>query len=763
MKRLIALILNFNILVGFSTLDKARSYAEHHSEYPPIGNKNVVLNPDYTLWYQAHAPTLIGRMLSFFKRNEDWSIAQFKRLLVTQLKKREDEGFVHPHVLVSKPAPGFEYSIIGPLFGSFHSLVRILGEFEKQGLITQTFKITRQNVYLIFDGNVIDGSPYILETLSLVLSLMQANPHTVIYIAGQHEHAEYWQSYGLKTELNVRIADFSFDRYVSRFFETLPRSLLLIDPVQEGIIRIGSLPNDLDGLNEASCSDTIKKTAVGSTKVCLLEKAQGELPVESVITGENRLISYASHPGLVQLPSESGVISWSLFSAPNRMYRDYFNFFYDAFAILKIGSSFAQSTLELYHQDVREQAGFKKAAGYAVLSGKAIKPAVQDVSSAFLACEKDVKACAGKKTLVPQEQKLSQKEPLVIGCTLDLSKGASGQGKQVKIGISMCINNQNEKGGIDGRRIDIVFMDDEYSPEKARQNVEEFIKKYKSTLFLCNLGSPTLQAYLDLVRKNDIFIFFPVTGAPLFRKPDLPGVVHWTASYENEAKGLTSYMIDSYGVKDFAFLYQNDSYGMGALEGARKLLAQAKLPKALEVPYERNTTSFKSAIEKIKASPARAIGFFSTAIAATEFIRQAGVEFFIGKKLFALSDLAEETFKSFVHQKGLDMVIAQFSPNPDTSNLEIIKAYRDALRADGRTKVDVFMLGGFISASLMINILNKTPQNFSHTQILQVIEGMKNYHYKGFNLTFNPETRELAHILWLDTGLPEWIEQKTGG
>ncbi len=108
----------------------------------------------------------------------------------------------------------------------------------------------------------------------------------------------------------------------------------------------------------------------------------------------------------------------------------------------------------------------------------------------------------------------------------------------MKIGISMCINNQNEKGGIDGRRIDVVFMDNEYSPEKARQNVEEFIKKYKSTLFLCNLGSPTLQAYLDLVRKNAIFIFFPVTGAPLFRKPDLPGACIGRHHMKTRPRGL---------------------------------------------------------------------------------------------------------------------------------------------------------------------------------------------------------------------------------
>ena len=350
---------------------------------------------------------------------------------------------------------------------------------------------------------------------------------------------------------------------------------------------------------------------------------------------------------------------------------------------------------------------------------------------------------------------------MVIGCTLDLSKGASGQGKQLKIGIALCVNDQNQKGGIDGRRIDVIFMDDEYSPEKARQNVKEFVKKYKSSLFLGNLGSPTLQAYLDLVRQDEIFIFFPDTGAPMFRKPDLLGIVHWTASYESEAKGLTSHILETYNIKDFAFLYQNDAYGKGALEGARKVLAGAKIVGALEVPYERNTTSFKSAIEKIKASPARAIGFFSTSIAATEFIRQAGVEFFIGKKLFALSDLGEESFKSFVHQKGLDMVIAQFAPNPATSTLDIIKEYRDSLHASGRTKTDIFMLNGYISARLMIDILCKTKQNFSHKQIRSVIESMKDYHYKGLNLTFDPQTRELAHLLWLDVGLPEWLVQKT--
>ncbi len=747
MKKLLILIFCTQLIHAFSTIDQAKKYAQGQPEYPPIGNKNAVLNPDYTSWYQQHRPTFMNQIASLFKPYSGWSINQFKAQLISQVKIRENAGLKQPHSLIMKPLPGWEYTIVGPLFGSFHSLVRLLVEFVRQGTIAQDFKITKKNWFLLFDGNVIDGSPYILETLSLVLSLKQANPLTVFYVAGEHEHAEYWQSYGLKTELDVRVADRSFVQYVGRFFATLPRSILLADG--HDIVRIGNIAQDADGVDELSCAQMIKDVARGSSKECVLKKAIGDLPLIASIGGEQRLMSYKGHPGLVLLPSESGFIAWSIFSAPNKMYRDYFNFFFDAYVVLKIADSLQQSTLELYHQDVREQAGFKKVAIYGLASGKKMSGI----------CDPKEETC---KLQLPVEEKAVEKKPLFIGCTLDLTKGASGQGKVVKIGILLAIDKINEQGGLNGQRIEIIFMDDEYSPEKARQNVETFVKKYDSTLFLCNLGSPTLSAYLDLVKDNKIFIFFPTTGAPAFRKPDLLGVVHWRTSYSNEAIGLVSYALENYGIKDFAFLYQNDSYGKGALEGARKILDQKKITQFLEVSYERNTTYFKSAIEKIKASPARAIGFFSTSIAATEFIRQAGVEFFIGKKLFALSDLAETAFKKFSHQKGLDMVIAQFSPNPATSNLEIIKEYRTALLASGRTQVDVFMLEGFIGASLMVDILRKTQQNYSHEAIMGVIEGMKNYTFKGLNLSFDPRTRELAHLLWLDIGLPEWILQKIG-
>ena len=646
-----------HLLEGFATLESVRNFAATHPEFPVIKSNNLVLNPDYTSWYRAHAPNFFARLLDMVGiRKLDWSSKDFMTLLATQLKTREKAGYAKLHTLVMRPHPGTYFCILGPVFSSFHSLARDLTELQRQGFITNDFKIVKEHAYIVFDGNVIDGSPYGLETLTVVLALMNANPDNVIYLMGQHEYSDFWKGDGFETELEEKVADVRVESQLTKLFATLPCSLVLLSAgKKDNALRITNFPADSPLLQDGNCIDRLHTLAQGERMICpLAKKDVRHIPIVTLIEAEKRLVPYTHHPGMVLLPSENGATHWSIFSAPNELYREYFHFYFDAFILLTIGKTFDSSTLTLFNHDTRKpEVAFAKAVSY--------------------------NAVSGRKILYQKEESLlKEKPPLYIGCTLDLTKGASNQGKAVKMGMAMRVDHENEKGGINGRRLEVVYMDDEYSPTKARANVEKFIKKYKSRLFLCNLGSPTLQAYLDLLKEGKIFIFFPATGAPLFRQPGL-SLAHWMTSYQNEAKALTRYMIKEYGIKDFGFLYQNDVYGFGSLNGAREVLKAYNITKSKEVPYERNSTSFKTAIEAMKAASPSAIGFFSTAIAATEFIRQAGVEFFIGKKLFAVSDLAEEQFRVFARRKGLDIVTSLFVPNPETSMLEIVQEFRQGI------------------------------------------------------------------------------------
>jgi len=753
MKRIVVLSLCILSLEGTFTLDKAQRYAVNMPEAPEvIGN---ILYPDYTEWYQQNSPSFFSRFLMMMGITETlWSVRDLTSLLHAVTTQREQAGnrMQDTYIgfnLVIKPPPGSTFILIGPLYGAYHSLVRIVTELHRQGVIDLSGKILKPHTYIVSLGNVVDSSPMNLETLTLMLMLMKANPEKCIYLAGEQETHDSWMGSGLKRELTQRIGTSALDASLARFFKTLPFALFLQNG--QDVIKVSD-----NVYSQKRCSS--QALVPGATLTCPQSDDTAPLP-RVFIQGEHRLMSYQRHTGLVQVPAKEGVTTWALFNSPTFWHRTFFSFRYDAFAILSITQSFARSELSLYAQNADDRAGFRRRANYEVFTGKNLMTssiALPPDENPFIPSRKMVdrlKACKHGEALASIEHK----EPVYIGCTIDLSKGGSPIGKAVRDGIVLRLAAINAQGGFNGRPLQIVFMDDEYSPEKARHNVEEFIQKYQSNLFLCNLGSPTLETYIELVKQEKIFIFFPITGAPIFRKADIKGIIHWRASYETEARMLTQYMVDTLKVRNFAFLYQSDSYGLGALEGSNQVINKEGIKQALNVAYERNTTSFSPQIKQIKDASVTGLGFFSTSLAATEFIRQAGVEFFIGKKLFALSDLAAESFKKFVQQRGLDMIIAQFAPNPKTSELPLVQEFRRAHIEEGLPLVDVFTLEGYISTSLMHYILTKAGSDYSIQSLNKVIESLKDDVYKGLPLAFNASTRELVHELWLDTGAEKWI------
>ncbi len=715
MKRILLLILHTQMV--YCSLTNLQQHAATVPEVPELSYATFKLHPDYSRWHRQQQPSWAERLLSSLGiYGPVWSPKEFVADLAKVSLHRKNFS---THTLSIQPVPETTFIIIGPLFGSYHSLIRILTELTKQKLLTKELQLTKPDNYLVFTGDTINGSPYNLETLNIILKLMAANPEQVIYLAGTQETNDTWRGFGFKHELTERIDQPDIANKLSTFFATLPRALFITD--SSDTIMIGS---------DSSLTYTPDQLSPGNLTRQPLN-SQSTLPATAIITGEKRLMSYAQHGGLAQAPAQHGALTWAVFSAPNRIYQHYYNFTYDAFALLTIGKTLTQSVISLYNQDATKKASFKKAGCFGVLSGKDLQPTCKQPPTT------DEKSA-----------------PLYIGCTLDLTKGASPLGRRLRDGITLRVNEVNQAGGINGHVVKIVFMDDGYSPAQARENVESFIKNYKSTLFLCNLGSPTLAFYLDLIKDQKIFIFFPSTGAPLFRQPSTKGVVHWRASFKSEGKALTHFVQKEFGVSQFAFLYQNDAFGKGALAGAREIVT-----KSLAVGYERNTASFKEQTQKIKEAAAGGIGFFSTSIAAIEFIRQTGVEFFIGRKLFGLSDLAEESFKRFANSRGLDMITAQFAPNPETSPLMLAQDFRQALKKQGGAAGDVFMFEGYISASLALNILKKA-KSYTPEAINTVLSGIKKESYKGLPLSFNPETRELSQLLWIDTGKPNWIKQE---
>lgn len=738
---------------GFKTFDDLKKYVETKEENPNIDNDNW-LNPDFTSYYQSQTKGILSRFLDNLlitlniRSKPYWSIKDFYTILKRITELRENLGYTGDMIQKLTPEPNSKFIIWGDTHGALHSILRDLLEIKKFKIIDNDFNIIKINHYFIFDGNVVDRSPFILETLTLIMILMERNPGKVFYIRGHHEDKQYWQGFNTAKELQIKgenLSDenVSLDQLLTRFFDTLPLAIYLrTDPKKNNFVRISNFAIDADQrLDEKKYIDFLSSANDKNLLTHHLKNKEKvkNIPykIEAAITCITRSTIFEDTQGLTF--SLGTVPTWILLSSPIQTFKKVYNFFYDAFVILNTNKSINSWTITAYKQDVRTLTGFISNK-YNLITGNEVY----------------------KEEKLDEERKKAEENPIILGSSMDFTKGASEQSKQVQIGINLALTKENREGGIKGRPVKVVFLDDEYEPGKTRMNYEKFLNEYNTNLILCPVGSPTIEGVLDLIKNDKIFVFFPISGASFLRDPKLKNIINWLHSYASETSSLIKYIYDQYKAQSYIIFYQNDSFGQAGLEGARKIFKDLNIKKVIELPYVRNQTNFKEQVKIINESVAEAIGFISTLSAFKELIRQVGIENLMDKKLFGVSDLADAT--EFIAEKGLSISIAEFLPNPLESNVEIIKECRDELKKNNPdAKLEVFTLLGYICTRLCINILKQIDGEITHEKIRSIIRNLNNYNFEGLKLNFNPKKLEIIDKIWIDGDSfstdDKWIER----
>ncbi len=351
-------------------------------EYPPIDNTTWA-NPDYTSFLRRMVPSFWDTLsYKLYLRSWPlWSIQGFSDLLSKVVKNRENNGYIGRFVLKMKPLEGSSFIIWGDLQGAFHSLVRVLVELHKQGVINDNLEIVRPYVYFIFNGDLVNRAAYSLEAITLVMRLIDRNSDKVFYIRGNHEDRDHWQNFNLRRDLVIRARAISDEKVplankVSRFFDTLPLALYLIDQEDDesiNVVRISHYGRDRTELDEEKFSGFFERPHTQKTTVFKLtnevKSGNKRVNIRAIVRGESRSTVYRPTSGISQLEADKGATAWTLLSSPTESYRHLQDFYFDAFGVLDVGKTLNDWTISLYNQDVRELLGFKKVAVYNLVTG----------------------------------------------------------------------------------------------------------------------------------------------------------------------------------------------------------------------------------------------------------------------------------------------------------------------------------------------------------------------------------------------------------
>src|SRR5437763_1639413 len=174
-----------------------------------------------------------------------------------------------------------------------------------------------------------------------------------------------------------------------------------------------------------------------------------------------------------------------------------------------------------------------------------------------------------------------------IGNTNPYSGPASAYGAIGKA-IAAYFRMVNERGGINGRKMNFITYDDGYSPPKTVEMVRKLVEQDEVLLLFQSLGTPSNTAIQKYMNGKKVPQLFVATGATKWNDPkQFPWTMGWQPNYQTEARIYAQYILKEKPNAKIAILYQNDDYGKDYVKGLKDGLgAKAASMIIAEESYE---------------------------------------------------------------------------------------------------------------------------------------------------------------------------------
>ena len=239
-----------------------------------------------------------------------------------------------------------------------------------------------------------------------------------------------------------------------------------------------------------------------------------------------------------------------------------------------------------------------------------------------------------------------------IGQSMPYSGGASAYGVIGK-GAARYFKMINDKGGINGRKLDLISLDDSYSPPKAIENVRKLVEGDGVAFIFNNLGTATNTAVRQYLNDHKVPQLFVASGADKWADPEhFPWTIGFQPSYRTEAKVLARYLMQDKPAAKLCVLYQNDDFGKDYLVGLRDGLGD-KYDKTVvkTASYEPTDPTIDSQIVSLQAAGCDALLTAATPKYATQTIRRI---FDLGWKPFHMLTGSSLSRSAVLGPAGLD-------------------------------------------------------------------------------------------------------------
>ena len=321
-----------------------------------------------------------------------------------------------------------------------------------------------------------------------------------------------------------------------------------------------------------------------------------------------------------------------------------------------------------------------------------------------------------------------------IGQTMPYSGPASAYGTIGKVQAAY-FKQLNEQGGVNGRKINFISLDDGYSPPKTVEMIRRLVEQDEVLLTLGTLGTPSNTAIHKYMNTKKVPHMFLATGASKWNDPkNNPWTIGFNPNYHSEGKLYAQHILANKPNAKIAVLMQNDDYGKDYFNGFKEGLgAKAASMIVAQATYEVTDPTIDSQIVTLKGSGADTFFNITTPKFAAQAIRKVSD---VGWKPTHYLNQVSASVGSVLKPAGLDVSVGLISMNyikegadsrwdndPTMKDFKaLIKKYAPEVSPD-----DGNATYGYAVAQMMVQVLKQAGDNLTRENIMKQAASIKDF------------------------------------
>jgi len=331
------------------------------------------------------------------------------------------------------------------------------------------------------------------------------------------------------------------------------------------------------------------------------------------------------------------------------------------------------------------------------------------------------------------------KDEIKIGATYPESGTASFYYAVAKGATAYFQYINTEKGGVNGRKITYVVLDDGYDPSKTPDKARELVQDQKVFATFGNLGTPNNKAVRDYYNAQKVPQLFVFTGASIWgsQYDQYPYTIGWQPDYVTEATIYAKYILQNAPTSKIAILYQNDAYGQDGWQGFRSALGDKVSMIVGEAKYNAGDPSdMRSQVNALKASGADTFFVIATPAYAASAATNAYTSGWKPKIYMNQVAASTVTWRKVVQQVGSSapvdgMISTRYLKDPNATefaNDSGIALYKQILDkyGNGCLVADNFCVAGMAFAYSVVDVFKKAGNNLSRKNVVDIAAGQMN-------------------------------------